>query len=475
MWGSCKPEWRLVALVFCWTALSVCSKAQAPPFPAVTRADPVVRLDLSNLGFAGMSRMARVTDESDFSLDFIDSDHVLVIFNRHELLRRKPGCTSSHSDRVMRALVVRVSTGAVKAETDWYLHDRSRYLWPLGSGRFLLRKLNSLYQVDASLNEKLLYQSPEGLLYVGTTPDGRQIIVERPDPEAVLQSKTDEYANPPSVRIEFLDSHSLETARVLRVSGSVGLQATTAGFADATRLKRDTWLVRFGPDVSKRANIARVKGYCTPEILHPSASTLLIGRCSSENGYALSAYSTDGERLWKARWHKRQLRPTVVPSRDGSRFLLSTLTLPETDFARSEEQDEGLLPFDQHIEVRETASGSLVFAGTATSYMGGQNVALSPDGRRLALLNETMIDVYVLPRVTRDEQQRYEALDNRPPKLPTPPLRIPVNLAMDAVSLRLSMLDWVQGNSGAIELPLSMPAAQEAATQGGQLPELEPD
>ena len=59
-----------------------------------------------------------------------------------------------------------VSTGQVLKETDWFLHDARRYLWRLGSGKVLLRKLNSLYAVGADLHEKLLLTLPQDLLWV---------------------------------------------------------------------------------------------------------------------------------------------------------------------------------------------------------------------------------------------------------------------------------------------------------------------
>ena len=56
----------------------------------------------------------------------------------------------------MHAVVLEMPSGKVVKETDWYLHDTRRYVWPMGSGRVLLRRLNQLYEVTADLEEKLV-------------------------------------------------------------------------------------------------------------------------------------------------------------------------------------------------------------------------------------------------------------------------------------------------------------------------------
>ena len=57
-----------------------------------------------------------------------------------------------------------------------------------GFRQFLVRRLNSLYLVDANLHEKLLLQSPQDLLWVSVAPDSSQILVETADdlPRALL-------------------------------------------------------------------------------------------------------------------------------------------------------------------------------------------------------------------------------------------------------------------------------------------------
>jgi hypothetical protein len=131
----------------------------------VTKSDgiqPSAHIDLAPLGYGDLSHMERlVGNQSVISLNFVDSNRVLLTFNLKKLLIRAPSCPPSHDDRMIHAFILEVPSGKVVKEAEWYLHDRRRYLWPLGDGRFLLRKLNSLYLVDSELHEQLLLDTPK--------------------------------------------------------------------------------------------------------------------------------------------------------------------------------------------------------------------------------------------------------------------------------------------------------------------------
>ena len=121
---------------------------------------------------------------------------MLVTFNPKKLFKRLPECPPSHADRQVHAMVIAVPGGAVVKEVDWYLHDSRRYVWRLGDGRVLVRRLNKLYEVNSNLEEKLIFDSPQELLWVSVTPDGKQIIVETGAPApAVIGAKAGDVKN----------------------------------------------------------------------------------------------------------------------------------------------------------------------------------------------------------------------------------------------------------------------------------------
>src|SRR5579864_7450762 len=127
----------------------------AKPHPAASQdaqtlaKHPDAQIDLSAIGFHGLSASARLAAQANVSLDFVDDDHLLLTFNPKKMFTRLPDCPSTHDDRLIHAVVLSVPDGKVAREADWYLHDHERYLWALGSGHFLLRRLNTLYLVDS--------------------------------------------------------------------------------------------------------------------------------------------------------------------------------------------------------------------------------------------------------------------------------------------------------------------------------------
>src|SRR5450432_1978715 len=159
------------ALILGCAALALASPQTTP----VDDSEPTRQIDLAKLGYQGLSEEGRLMTTANVTVNFVDDNHVLFTFNPKKLFQRDPACPPSHKDRIIQAQVIDLGTGKVVHEASWYLHDEHRYLWTLGEGHFLLRKLNSLYVVDQDLHEKLLLESPKPLLWTGVTPDGKQI------------------------------------------------------------------------------------------------------------------------------------------------------------------------------------------------------------------------------------------------------------------------------------------------------------
>jgi VWFA-related protein len=371
--------------------------------------------------------MARLTDEFGVSLNFVDRDHVLITFNPKKLLTRLADCPPSHADRLMHAAVLEVPSGKVVKETDWYLHDRRRYLWPLSSGGFLLRKLNSLYLVDSLLHEKKMITFPKNLLWVTVTPDGKQIIVGTPENEnaasdAHLRIERAEGKDRQKLQLEFLDVESLAVQRTITLHGIVELDGTSGGYADFIQ-KNDLYLIRFGPTPEQRRNIARVRSRCVPEVFYPSSNSLLIGRCpitgkNPDSDYVVSAFTVTGRRLWRQHWSQRRYLPAVARSEDNSRFAVGTLerkdapvTAASADGENSYAEADVNGGLEQNIQVFDTASGSPVQSVIVNPVVkSGQNFSLSPDGRRLAVLDDSGVKFYDLSSPSEEERAKFTAL-----------------------------------------------------------------
>ncbi|MBZ5679135.1 MAG: VWA domain-containing protein [Acidobacteriia bacterium] len=409
---------------------------------------PAAQIDLSLLGYNGLSRGARLSGTANISLDFLDARHVLLTFNPKKLFQRLPDCPPTHNDRLMHAVVLEMPSGKVVKETDWYLHDTRRYVWPMGSGRVLLRRLNQLYEVTADLEEKLVLDSPTELLWVSVTPDGKQIIAETNEDAAPKDSGA---KNKARVKIAFLDADSMTVQRTMESHGAINLHATTSGFADV-RNSGGVWLVRFGPAARDRINITRVKARRSPNILYSSASTLLVGRCSlAGNDYIVSAFTVTGNHLWKQHWSECRYTPVVTASEDGSRFAASTVTIaaattPAQGGGKDNAEEEDL---EQTVQVFDTAGGGSVLSLKAEpAVLVGENLSLSPDGRQLAVIGGTTLNIYALREMSADERTKYLAV-----KADTPGLYVPLPQA---------------GQKGAAEGPIDISVAGDDAADTEQ-------
>jgi len=360
-------------------------------------------IDLLPLGYSGLSESVRLSGGSNITLDFIDPSHVLLTFNPKKLFTRQPGCSANHDDRFIHAAVLEIPSGKIVREADWYLHDSRRYLWSLGSGQFLLRKLNQLYLVDSQFSEKLVFDSPKQLRWISVTPDGKQILVETREDVIAAGSNS---KNKPRVKISFLDAASFAVVRTIELRDEVSLEATSSGFAEVMRTGGNVWLVRFGP---QHVNIARVKSLHSPKILYSTPNTMLLGRCSlHRDDYSLSAFTVTGHRLWGQRLSGCRYHSAVSASNDGFRFALSSIGIRSQgsqSVANAAGYSEDL---QQTVQVFDTASGKPVLSlEVPFAILDEHNFSLSPDGSLFAVIAGTSIDLYSLPEASDGDRVKY--------------------------------------------------------------------
>ncbi len=418
---------RWVATLFFFLTFSSFRTLLAQDNPAIPTPPPkpADRIDLSAISYQGFSRTARLSDDENLSLHFVDADHVLLTFDQKKLFKRLPDCPPGHDDRLVRAVVLEISTRKVLQDAVWYVHDHRRYLWSLGSGKFLLRKLNSLYIVDSALHEQLLMASPKALVWVAVTPDKKQIIVETAENAHPSFGRDPDVGTPqaqkgaePQFLLEFLDVNTLVPQRTIKLSAMVSLEGTSSGYSDTVH-KGDLWLIRFGPTPGERHNVARVRSQTVPRVFYSSNNSLLVGRNPARGSdYSVTAFTATGRRLWRHRWNQSRYFPSISSTEDNSRFAVSTLTLitpssPPPAYDDTVDMTDDPVPdgLAQTVQVLETASGTPVLSlPVSPAVQSGQNVALSPDGRRLAVLRDSALEFYDLPPVPDEEYAKFTAL-----------------------------------------------------------------
>ena len=74
--------------------------------------------------------------------------------------------------------------------------------------------------------------------------------------------------------------------------------------------------------------------------------------------------------------------------------------------------------FQQDIQIFETASGNPVLSlRVAPAVLNGQNFSLSPEGRRLAVLQGDGLELFDLPPISAEEQTNFAKLKTEAPDL----------------------------------------------------------
>ncbi|HZB88909.1 MAG TPA: hypothetical protein VE291_09655 [Terracidiphilus sp.] len=393
----------------------------APPAGGITASQPpAFSIPVEPLGFSPPGPYYQGQRETLVSLDFLDEDRLLFSFRAPGLLHRSED--GENEPRQIRALVLSLPTGALSAEALWTLHDHERYLWMLGGGRFLLRDGDMLRQGDATLELKPLLHFPGPLLWMELDPAQQYLVTDSHEPpgaethngqvaspataqaeveedaaSAAGQSQTGQsQAGQPEIVLRILRRSSGQVLLVSHVRTIVHVPISSEGYLEALRSTGRDWMLNLNYFTGGSRLVGRVTSICEPPLAFLAREVILANTCTAQGGRDLVALTTDGHRLWSAPAPPTQVWPLLVPSPDGSRLARETLSITHPIGPYDP------LSFDdvtgQLIEVFDAATGALALKAPAGPVLdGGGNVALSPSGRRVAILNGGSIQVYDLP------------------------------------------------------------------------------
>jgi len=441
----------LLALLFCLapalvaqntkdaTGVAPAKSETQPASPSDSlKASPVRSINLDNLNFRRLSPLRSRDGAFHLTFSFFDEDHLLLTFEGSDMVHRHRTCPKTHEDRIVHAVVVNPKTGDVQHRADWYLHDRQPYLWPLVSGKMLLRKGDALFVLDQSLTETAALEHSD-IFWADSTPDGTQIVAGVSAPKPAADKNVEGHkADPPKYEIRFLDANSLNVLGTVPQVRPIPQKLTNTGIADVTLKSGWTWLVRFGGRGQGHRPITRVRSSCIPDVQVSGEHTLLVGRCTTaQDRYVISSFSTDGQFLWRHRWAEQLNTPLISRATSGSRFVLSNIDISKENNPAPEEGEESTREIRKHrIEVFNAATGTSVLKiETQPAITVGGNLALSPEGTTLAVLHDGDVDIYSLPLLEGNEAAKLAAVRAGTPGL------IPPGVGEDVDDLELAAND----------------------------------
>lgn len=387
----------------------------APKGPA-SSLPPAFVIPVDQLGFFNPGQFYLGQRESLVSLGFLDENRILFTFRAPGLIHRAN--PANDGERQIRAEVLTLPQGTIETEALWTLHDRERYLWMLRNGRFLLRDADSVKEGDARLDLKPLLQFPGSLLLLDMDPAQQFLVTNSEEPEdkkpqvgqvgspatATADVTADNQNGPDQngsgqrdIVLRILERASGKVMLVSRVRAEVHLPIDSEGYLEMLRGSGKDWVLNFNYFTGGSKVLGKLESSCQPPVQFVSSSEVLVNACAMGNGRRLVAFSTKGQKLWEAPSPATQIWPILVIAPDVSLVARETLTVDHSieDFGHplSTGDIKG-----QWVEVFDAIEGKLLLKAPASPILdAGGNVAFSPSGRRVAILNEGAIQVYELP------------------------------------------------------------------------------
>jgi hypothetical protein len=411
-----------------WLAATVCvlcavpglagaHKKSGPPEPPNVRATlkPTFTIPVEPLGFSSPAPFYLGTRNSLVSLDFLDEDHLLLTFRVPGLIHREhrePIGADPGEERRVRALVLALPGGNVQAETVWSLHDRRRYLWMLGNGQFLVRDQDELKMGDASLQLKPFLHFPGPVLWVEMDPNHKYVVTGSSEPPtsasrsgdvpspatagATLVSDGPHPGDEPDLILRILSRDSGKVLLVAHIKAAVHLPINGDGFLETLRGLGKAWVVNLTHFEGGSTALGSIDSFCSPELDFISPREFVASTCESNGDPRIVAMTTGGHRLWENVGSNSAVWPILVPGPDGSRFVRETLMVSHGVNAFAPLGTDDIK--GQDAQVLDAATGKVVLRAQASPiFDAGGNAALSPSGRRAAIIMAEGIQVFDLP------------------------------------------------------------------------------
>jgi hypothetical protein len=410
-------------------------------FPEQPSLAPIASIPVVPLGFTAPSSNYLGARNTFVSLDFIDEDRLLFTFRVPGLIHRDLKTGEESSEREIRAVVLKLPQGTgearIEAEALWTVHDRVRYLWPLKDGHFLLRDRDNLLQGDATLALKPFLDFPGALLWVELDPAQQFLVTNSREPivaaakskapadrssstgsisgqlsgqvsspvsspataSATVTTDQDDAAaeeGRPELVVRILRRESGEVMLVSRVRTAVHLPINNIGYVENLRSRGTEWVLNLSYFTGGARMLGSVETVCDPDDEFLSEDEILITGCNSDGARKLVAMTTDGKTLWIAQAPSTEVWPHLTVAPNGSRLAWTTLDTSRlvSMFAPMDTEDVK----EQSVTVFDAATGDIAFVSPLSPILdAGGNVAISPSGRRVALLNAGAIQIFDLP------------------------------------------------------------------------------
>jgi hypothetical protein len=176
----------------------------------------------------------------------------------------------------------------------------------------------------------------------------------------------------------------------------VRLPINSDGYLDNLRGREDEWVLNLNYFTGGSHILGSVNSTCAPNNEFLSERIVLATGCDTSGAIRLVALTSEGRILWDDLSPATQVWPAQFQSVDGLRIGFETLAVTHGVGPYSPLGDDDIK--GQLVRVLNTATGEIVFEAPASPILDiGGNAAISPSGRRVAVVNAGAIQVFELP------------------------------------------------------------------------------
>lgn len=375
-----------------------------PDRPSVS---PAFTVQLGPAGYSMPGPIYETRLDSLVSLDFLDENRLLFTFHVSGGLLERNESEADNKERHIRAVVISLPSGKVDADATWILHDRMRYLWMLHDGHFLLRDGNAIQMGDENLKLKPYVEFPGHLLWIQTDPRGQFLMTNSLEPASAPVTAEEAAADAPDPATKpqlVIRTLNLQSGEVFRTSRVPWTYQTTDwpmnsdGYVETANAGKWKWNLNLHYFAGGTRTLAPVTSTCAPKFTYISRRELFVTACDPEGGWELNAVTVSGVYMWQQHAATNSIWPLLVMSPEGTWMARETLVLSHPLNGHNRTYDMHDVQ-GQMIRVMDAANGKImVEAPVAPLLLSGGNVAFSPGGDRVAILNRNTIEVFNLPR-----------------------------------------------------------------------------
>jgi hypothetical protein len=331
---------------------------------------------------------------------FLGPRQLLFTFNPHLLVKRTHSEAISFPGlRVIRAVVVDLTTKQVVKSVDWRVPDSAQYLWPLGQEEVLVHVGDELRVYGPSLEQRQKIWLGAPLAFVRASPSSKYlavgVVTERHSAEIHRQLQEAEAREPEEdIEVRVLDSTLRPLATVMRSSRSTFPVLLDDGEVRVVRIGENHWRIVKQSWAGQRRVLAQARSSCPPSTQSLPGDLLFVVGCDRVDDKWFRVFR-DEKVLLRGGFFS-DIEHVAGGNAGGSIFAIRI-----AQAKRSLSMEPAFHPSDlesDRIALYSVKTGRRIFAITNSPAVPSvQTFAISPREDQLAVLMAGQIALYRIP------------------------------------------------------------------------------